>query len=128
MGMEVRDQSAERRSETPRPSRIRRFLDRPSALFLIPAAPFVFIIFSSLGFTVTGSRQAIADLRAADTAQVRSIDSVKTSATLLSRRVDGIDSRLDFIAYLGCLQAKRYDQSPVLLRECNRVTASQDQP
>jgi hypothetical protein len=126
MGMEVWDDAPDQRSKTPRRSRIRRLLDRQDVLFLIPALPVALLVFSSLGFKVSGASQAIADLRQADSVQTHSIDSVKTIAASLARRVDGIDSRLDFIAYLGCLQARRYDPSPVLLRACNRVTASQD--
>lgn len=126
MGMEVWNESNEGRSQPERRSRIRRFLDRQSALFLIPAAPFVFIIFTSLGFKISGSSQAIEGLRQADTARVHSIDSIKTDVLALTHRMDGIDSRLGFIAYLGCLQARRYDQSPVLLRECKLVALNQD--
>jgi hypothetical protein len=134
MGMEVWDESNERRSEAPRRSRIRRFMDRPDAPFLLPAAgAFIVMLFSSLGFKVSGANQAIAELHSADTAQVRSIDSVKANVAAvilrtdrIDARLDRIDGRLDFIVYLSCLQARKHDPSPVLERSCERALAHQD--
>jgi len=102
-------------------------MDRQDATFVLPAVGgFLLMLFSSLGFKISGSSQAIAELKSADSSQVRSIDSVKANAAVVTLRLDRIDDRLDFIVYLVCLQARQHDPSPVLQRSCDRAIAHQD--
>jgi hypothetical protein len=133
MGMEVWDESNERRSEQPR-RRIRRFTDwKDFALFFaeISAAAvivigFVGVLLTSLGFKMSGNAQAITDLARVDTVQIHRVDSVKIDVAVLARRMDQVDSQLGFLAYLGCEQAKKHDPSPVLKRACDKATKGQD--
>jgi hypothetical protein len=120
--MEVWDESNERRSETPRRGRIRRFTDwKDFALFLtelaagaVVIAGFIGVLLTSLGFTLSGSGQAIAEIRAANVVR-------DTAIARLQRQTESSSSRLDAVTYLVCEKAKHDDPSTILPLECSRV-------
>lgn len=125
--MEVWDETNERRSEPSRRSRIRRFTDwKDFALFMAEISGlatlgggFLMLLLSSLGFTFSGSGQAIASIRAGDLLR-------DTTIAKLQRQTESFSGRLDAVTYLVCMKAKRDDRSLILPRECNRVIAIQD--
>jgi hypothetical protein len=120
-GMEVWDDStADRRSPAERRSRIRRWLDRQDTLFLLPVLGGVLLlVFTSLGFTVSGSGQAIAEIRTANVVR-------DTAIARLQRRNESSSSRLDAVTYLVCEIAKHDDPSTILPIECSRVKPNPD--
>ena len=121
MGMDLWDESTERRAGPPRRGRIRRFTDwKDFALFVAEiagaatiVAGFVGILLSSLGFTFSGSGKAILDIKAGDIVQDSAIAQIK-------RQSERFGSQLDAVTYLVCEKARRDDRSMILPRECAR--------
>jgi hypothetical protein len=101
------------------PSRIRRFNGwKDFALFLAEIlgasaiiCGFIGLLFTSLGFKLSGAGDAIADIRAADVAR-------DTAIVQLKRQNDVFGSKLDDIAYLVCEQTKRNQPGLILPRSC----------
>lgn len=127
--MEVWEESqADRRSEPPRRSRLRRFTDwKDFAVFVAEISGFatlggsaMMFLLSSLGFTFSGSGQQFATIRAADIVR-------DTAIAQLKRQEASVGNQLDAITYLVCMKAKREDRSLILPRECNRVLTSQEE-
>jgi hypothetical protein len=95
--MEVWDDANDRRSEQPRRSRIRRFLDRPDALFLIPVVcGFLLMLFSSLGFTISSSAVSIAEIKTADAARDSAIKRANS-------RIDTLAISQRPVMYMVCI-------------------------
>jgi hypothetical protein len=126
MDMDVWDESNERRAGPTRRGRIRRFTDwKDFALFMAEIAglatvggSFLMLILSSLGFTFSGSGQAIADIRRADVVRDSAIAQIR-------RQNEKFGSRLDAVTYLICEKTKRDDRTILLPRECKLVTVDQ---
>ncbi|MFL5481130.1 MAG: hypothetical protein ACJ8AK_02990 [Gemmatimonadaceae bacterium] len=68
-------------------------------------------LFASLGYKVSGSGDAIAEIHKTDTVQDSSI-------ARLQRQNEFITTRLDDIAYLVCEQTKRNQPRVILPRSC----------
>jgi hypothetical protein len=120
--MDVWDESVDRRSEFPRRSRIRRFRDwKDYAVFFAEisgvatvAGGFIMLLLSSLGFSVSGAGQAIAQIQSANVVR-------DTAIARLQRQTESSSSRLDAVTYLVCEKAKHDDPSMILPIECSRV-------
>lgn len=123
--MEVWDETAERRTQSPR--RIRRFRDwKDFVLFVVEitgglaiCSGLVVTLLTSMGFTWSGSGKAIADIRAADVVR-------DTAIAQIRRQSERFGSKLDAVTWLVCEKAKRDDRSMILPRECNQVSPNPD--
>jgi hypothetical protein len=121
--MDVWDDSADRRSGHSS-GRIRRwkqslvFLAQLSGLIIVASGAAI-LVFTSLGFKVSGSGEAIADIRKADAARDTAISQIR-------RQSERFGSKLDAVTWLVCEKAKRDDRSMILPRECSQASPNPD--